>query len=82
LRLREFYFKIHYSILPILQHFKFSSVLGDKSANRTIVRAFPLGGEETAWELFIFPMIGNTFTTFSLVVTGLISAGASGFVFF
>jgi len=57
-------------------------ILSDKATDRTIKRSFTLRGEETAWKLLHPPVIGDALTTSSLAVTGLISTGASLFVFF
>jgi hypothetical protein len=59
-----------------------SSIFFDKPSNGTIVSPFPFGGEETAGQLLHLPMIGNTLAAPSFSFTGLIGAGASGFVLF
>jgi len=69
----------HSSNIPT---FRCLPVLSDKATDRTIKRSFTLKGEETAWKLLHPPVIGDALTTSSLAVTGLISTGASLFVFF
>jgi len=72
----------HSSNIPTFQHSKLSPVFRNKSVNRTIVGSFALGCEETAWKLLHLPVISDALATSSFSFTRLISAGASGFVFF
>lgn len=58
------------------------TVFGDEAADGTVVGSFSLWRKETTWQLFLTPMVGDTFTASSLSLTGLIGAGASCFVFF
>jgi hypothetical protein len=60
----------------------FSFLLSDEPEDRTIVRSFALGCEETAWKLLHLPVISDALAASSFSVTGFISTGASGFVFF
>jgi|GEM_PF-5530293 hypothetical protein len=68
--------------IPMFHHSKLSLVLCNEAKYRTIIRSLSLRREETAWKLLHPPMISDALATFSLAVTGLISTGASGFVFF
>ena len=56
-------------------------IFRDEAANRTIVRSFTLGAEETAWKLLHPPVIGDALAASSLAVAGFIGTSASSFVF-
>jgi hypothetical protein len=57
-------------------------ILCDEATNRAIVGSFALRGEETAWKLLHPPVIGDTLTTSSLSITGLIRTSALSLVLF
>jgi len=57
-------------------------ILGDETADGSIVGSFTFGREETAWKLLHLPVIGDTLTASSLPFTGLIRTGALNLVFF
>jgi hypothetical protein len=54
----------------------------DKPGDGTVVRPFNIRGEETAGQLVLFAVIGNTLAAFPFPGTGFIGAGALTFIFF
>jgi hypothetical protein len=57
-------------------------LFSNEATDRTVIRSFALRREKTTRKLFLLPVISDALTTFSLAVTGVVCAGALGFVLF
>jgi len=75
-----------FSIIHPIRYYSINSlgsiVFSDKAMDRAIVGSFALRREEAARKLLHPPMIGDTLTTSSLSITGLIRASTSSLVLF